>query len=932
MNLDFKIPDNSMRERLGHRLSDNCASSITADIGCLCPHLDAYLPKFLDTQGLGLCSDYIGSQTLNHPSKRIRRSTISSLHLTSIMGPSCNNTKAKSGKLFDLKKSTPASKGIKYMLGEQERNLDLYLSGVMGYTPLLPSTFIEKVIDERTFEAKATKIFDKAQEKHVCIEKMDVLNQRKMYLQKMTGEDQLESTPKLQCNSNEQLSTDGDKSMPVIHQSEDNFRHAMEIQEKIQSLRQKIVGENQVGAKLKSITPIPSRYQEAVEEDEVTNKTHIIESQQQRQTDLDLANKRVARWLEIIKQNRSKYWSGNKLENGCSFSCKICLKGALKKGGTKYETLPSGDALFQCLDCGLTACGVDFLECQNTKRHMQQHFLYSGHSLGITCGSKGEIFCMKCGDFVYNEVFDREKERINIGFHLPMYAWGRNLPLLRSFCFGDILEDFVIIPEEIHNPPKEKSPSNKIVWRGLRAFYPSEVPEEFIQAARCTLKRFKLFHQFCTESAPQERGNRPKVYFDKPIGVINSGNLCYMTSVLQCLFNLPPVQNYFLRDVRHHTESCLLVRRINQHPIGSSNKENRCNSLCLACEFDKLLLSYHGRCVGNDISKVISSRIPEAAPSREISRQDSLSIERGLPLTASDFIVATWKTEEMRHLAGHFQHDAHEFLQALLDKLNEDCKRMEQTIMSTKKKSNISKFISECKANDDSFEVKTVSSSFQGLLKSVLLCQKCGNKRSQNEPFVNISLPINQKAAHHENNYHESVNRQLAPKRIDIRNCLDHFTEKESLSDPLRCDCCRERTSMFKQQTFSKLPTILCLHLKRFDAVMNKKIDDPISFPPILDMGSYLPHWREVEQASILNKTDTDVCNNTKPQVLYDLCGTINHSGTMNQGHYDASVKIENTWYNCNDAHIRVLSSVDDVLTNNEVYMLFYTRRNVNLS
>lgn len=209
---------------------------------------------------------------------------------------------------------------------------------------------------------------------------------------------------------------------------------------------------------------------------------------------------------------------------------------------------------------------------------------------------------------------------------------------------------------------------------------------------------------------------------------INSGNLCYMTSVLQCLFNMVPVQNYFLRDVRHHTESCIFLRRVNKHSTGSTNEENPCNTSCLACEFDKLMLSYYGRCIGIDILKAISSSKSEIVLPRELSIPDSLSIQRGLPLTVSDFIVNSWKTEEMRHLAGHFQHDAHEFLQALIDKLNEDCKRMERTIMSVKKQSNISKFNSECKENDNDIEVTTISSSFLGSLKSILLCQKCGGK------------------------------------------------------------------------------------------------------------------------------------------------------------------------------------------------------------
>jgi hypothetical protein len=408
------------------------------------------------------------------------------------------------------------------LLGEQEKNLDLHLSGIMGYTPLLPGTFLEKVIDERTFEAKATKIFDEAQEKHVYLEQSENLNQgNEIYVSKTIDGDQggkkLGMATKLQCNSGEETPMGRENSIPTIDDSEDNYRHALEIREKILSLRQQYIGENQVGSKPKSINPIPSRYQ-TNDKDEFMSKDKIIERQQQRQVDLKLANKRVACWLEIIKQNRSNYWSDYKSEKHCSFSCKICLKGILKKK-EKKETLPSGDSLFQCLDCSLTACGVDFLESQSTKRHMQQHFLCSGHSLGITCGSKGEIFCMKCGDFVYNEVFDQEKERVEIGFHLPMYAWGRNLPILRSFRFGDIFEDFVIVPEDIHDISKEKTLSNKIVWRGLRASYPSEVPEEFIQAARCTLNRFKVFHDSSIESTLQEHGNQPKLYFDKPIGV-----------------------------------------------------------------------------------------------------------------------------------------------------------------------------------------------------------------------------------------------------------------------------------------------------------------------------------------------------------------------------------------------------------------------------
>ena len=61
----------------------------------------------------------------------------------------------------------------------------------------------------------------------------------------------------------------------------------------------------------------------------------------------------------------------------------------------------------------------------------------------------------------------------------------------------------------------------------------------------------------------------------------------------------------------------------------------------------------------------------------------------------------------------------------------------------------------------------------------------------------------------------------------------------------------------------------------------------------------------------------------TQPQLLYDLCATIDHSGTLHHGHYVSNVKVENQWYNCNDSFI-TLSNENAVLQNKEVYMMFY--------
>ena len=66
------------------------------------------------------------------------------------------------------------------------------------------------------------------------------------------------------------------------------------------------------------------------------------------------------------------------------------------------------------------------------------------------------------------------------------------------------------------------------------------------------------------------------------------------------------------------------------------------------------------------------------------------------------------------------------------------------------------------------------------------------------------------------------------------------------------------------------------------------------------------------------------------PQILYDLFATVNHRGTLHQGHYTANVKCDNCWYLCNDAHITTAGVGDgeaEVLSSEAAYMLFYRRK-----
>jgi uncharacterized UBP type Zn finger protein len=107
------------------------------------------------------------------------------------------------------------------------------------------------------------------------------------------------------------------------------------------------------------------------------------------------------------------------------------------------------------------------------------------------------------------------------------------------------------------------------------------------------------------------------------------------------------------------------------------------------------------------------------------------------------------------------------------------------------------------------------------------------------ETFLNVSLPLSKHAKG--NNAPGALG---AKANMSLERCLEHFTAPESLADPVDCPRCTKKTPTKKQHTFAKLPKVLCLHLKRFDAAKNRKIDDFVAFPAHgLDMGKFLPHW-----------------------------------------------------------------------------------------
>lgn len=159
-----------------------------------------------------------------------------------------------------------------------------------------------------------------------------------------------------------------------------------------------------------------------------------------------------------------------------------------------------------------------------------------------------------------------------------------------------------------------------------------------------------------------------------PIGMYNLGNTCFMSAVLQCLIHCVPLQHYFLRDIGHNHEACAIYRKkyalksakesATGVPTSDSSKAKKsAESICLACEMDKLFLRYTSSAIGVDVMAAVSSTTGATAG----AKQETTAVVQGDPLVTADMLTVSWKCGGMKHLAGYEQRDAHEFLHGFLE-------------------------------------------------------------------------------------------------------------------------------------------------------------------------------------------------------------------------------------------------------------------------
>lgn len=260
----------------------------------------------------------------------------------------------------------------------------------------------------------------------------------------------------------------------------------------------------------------------------------------------------------------------------------------------------------------------------------------------------------------------------------------------------------------------------------------------------------------------------------------------------------------------------------------------------------------------------------------EISKSISSHNHEEIPVIPSSLLFSIWNLID--YMVGYAQQDAHEFLLALLNGMEIQLKVL------------------------DDFNGVSLEQVYGGVIESSLMCEVCEDQSITRDNFVDLSL---------------SLDLCSGESDLTLVKCLELYTIRERLSDKMMCSKCGKETQKIKQLRISRCPSILILHLKRFDFMRQKKINTLVDFPLYgLDLSAFC--------ADEMLNTGKDV----KP--IYNLVGIVCHDGNLHQGHYTSYVRSQaqangsTIWLRCDDENVYEVSEAE--VRSAEGYMLFYSR------
>uniref|UniRef100_A0A182WA05 Ubiquitin carboxyl-terminal hydrolase n=1 Tax=Anopheles minimus TaxID=112268 RepID=A0A182WA05_9DIPT len=531
---------------------------------------------------------------------------------------------------------------------------------------------------------------------------------------------------------------------------------------------------------------------------------------------------------------------------------------------------------WMCLQCGAVLCGR----------------YDNGHALKHSNTNKNHNICMntsnhyKCDEFVINDTndnaLDELRQELKEGNGDQMDTISETSSTLEEISSSKSTQETASTSSSSDSGWEEPSPTALV----------TPVP---IPATTAIVSSRKLRPRKRTISSDSNNENgattAKRKSMRRVVGLRNLGNTCFMNSVLQSLSNIQEFSCYF------NTMPALEMKHKQKAYHSRSIKETM-DDVFVVEELRKVLLNLSQ---GGDGSKGAIS--PEC------------------------LFLVIWKV--VPQFRGHRQHDAHEFLRYMLDRLHTELQQVSFPVELGAQKSgehknpyNVSG-LSHLQAKGRNSIVTNV---FGGVLQSEVRCLICGMESKKHDPFLDLSLDIPEKFYSKDHapsdgggNGLDAANGVNGAPVCHIADCLSSFTEVEELAETelYYCNSCKCKQKSTKRFWIRRLPNVLCLHIKRFrwNNFYRTKIDLRIAFPiNALDMSQFvLNNGPETRRSN-------SSCN------IYDLAAVIVHHGNGSScGHYTSFAINNGVWMHFNDHTVKEVSST--AVAECKPYILFYIKR-----
>tara|TARA_Y100000768_G_scaffold387353_2_gene378357 strand:- start:411 stop:1397 length:987 start_codon:yes stop_codon:yes gene_type:complete len=154
-------------------------------------------------------------------------------------------------------------------------------------------------------------------------------------------------------------------------------------------------------------------------------------------------------------------------------------------------------------------------------------------------------------------------------------------------------------------------------------------------------------------------------------------------------------------------------------------------------------------------------------------------------------------------------------------------------------------------------------------------------------------------------NYEQNFILDIPLTSLDLNDCLEEYFKDENLNNENNnqyyCDKDNKYKNVIKRKYLYHSSKYLIIQMCRWNNKL-KKNQRIINF--------------DSEEISLV-----DYSNNKKNIINYKLIGIINHSGTLDGGHYNCNIRKKDTWFLIDDTTIKNINKI----ISNKNYCLIYT-------